>query len=125
MRPLTWCYMPNGKGSLDCCYCVHFDGTYPEGHGQERLCRFHQTIVPKGKDPTNNRLCGNFTANEIYYAHETWHQFFPLARRFAWFGIDLEPGVLYEFCYNVPKEIVKSAVLRIPDYHNGTWKMPD
>jgi hypothetical protein len=29
--------MPNGKGSLDCSYCVHFDGTgYPDGHAEER-----------------------------------------------------------------------------------------
>jgi len=35
---------------------------------------------------------------------------------------DLEPGVLYEFCYNTPPAISKTAVLRIPDYQNRTWK---
>jgi hypothetical protein len=116
--------MPNGKGSLDCCYCVHFSGNgYPDGHGEERLCRFHQTIVPKAKDFPNNRICGNFAPGELYYAHSR-SQFFTLARRFAWFGIDLKPGVLYEFCYNQPNVIIESAVLRIPDYQNDTWTKP-
>jgi hypothetical protein len=118
--------MPNGKGSLDCSYCVHFDAMgYPDGHGEERLCRFHQTVLPKAKVEPNNRICGNFEPSELYYAHNPSRQFFTLARRFAWFGIDLEPGVLYEFCYNEPPKIRKSAVLRIPDYQNRTWTKAD
>ncbi len=117
--------MPNGKGSLDCCYCVHFDANgYPDGHGAERLCRFHQTVLPKGKVEHHNRICGNFQPDELYYAHNPNRQFCPLLRKFAWFGIDLEPGVLYEFGYNQPKGITKSAVLRIPDHHNDTWTKP-
>jgi hypothetical protein len=118
--------MPNGKGTLDCCYCVHFDRMrgYPEGHGEERLCRFHQTVLPKAKVEANNRICGNFEPSELYYAHNPLRQFITLARRFAWFGIDLEPGVLYEFCYNHPPGIAKSAVLRIPDYHHDSWTKP-
>lgn len=117
--------MPNGKGSLDCSYCVHFDATgNPGGHGEERLCRFHQTILPKAKVQANNRICGNFDASELYCAHNPLRQFCTLARRFAWFGIDLEPGVLYEFCYNQPPGITKLAVLRIPDYQNLTWNKP-
>jgi len=45
------------------------------------------------------------------------------ARRFAWFGIDLEPGVLFEFSYLDPAGIKKSAVLRILD-GGRTWRMP-
>jgi hypothetical protein len=117
--------MPNGRGSLDCSYCVHFDGMgYPDGHGEERLCRFHQTVIPKAKFEPNNRICGNFEPSEVYYAHNPSRQFFTLARQFAWFGIDMEAGVLYEFCYNQPAGITKSAVLRIPDFQHGTWKKP-
>ena len=117
--------MPNGKGSLDCCYCVHFDAQgYPDGHGEERYCRFHETKVPKARVEYQNRICGNFVPNEAYFAHNPSPQFFTLARKFAWFGIDLEPGVLYEFCYNQPPEIKKSAVLRIPDYQKMGWKKP-
>jgi len=117
--------MPNGKGSLDCCYCVHFDAKgYPDGHGAERFCHFHQSVVPKAKTESNNRLCGNFEPSEVYYADNPLRQFFTLACRFAWFGKDLEPGVLYEFSYNHPPSIVKSAVLRLPDFQNNTWKNP-
>ena len=118
--------MPNGKGTLDCCYCVHFDSDgYPGGHGEERLCRFHQTMLPKAKADYKNRLCGNFEPSELYFAHNPLRQYFTLARRFAWFGKDLEAGVLYEFGYNDPPGITKLAVLRIPDFDNGTWKRPD
>ncbi len=113
--------MPNGKGSLDCCYCVHFDAEgYPYGHGEERLCRFHQTVLPKAKVEGNNRICGNFEPSELYFAQSPLRQFITV----AWFGTDLEPGVLNEFCYNHPPGITKSAVLRVPDYHHGTWTKP-
>ena len=118
--------MPNGKGSLDCSYCVHLDAEgYPDGHAEERLCRFHETVLPKPKGEYNNRICCNFEPNELYFAHNPSRQFFPLARRFAWFAIDLEPGVLYEFCYNMPAAISKTTVLRVPDYQNRTWKKPN
>jgi hypothetical protein len=117
--------MPNGKGSLDCSYCAHFDGGgYPDGFGEQRLCRFHETILPKAKTESNNRICGNFEPGDAYRAYISRHQFITTARRFAWFGIDLEPGVLYEFCYNEPPKITKSAVLRIPDYQNLSWRKP-
>jgi hypothetical protein len=117
--------MPNGKGSLDCCYCVHFDAEgYPDGHGEERCCRFHESVLPKPQIEFNNRICGNFEASEAYFAHNRGRQFVTVARRFAWFGADLEPGVLYEFCCNEPPGITKSAVLRVPDYQNDTWTKP-
>jgi hypothetical protein len=117
--------MPNGKGSLDCSYCVHFAGQgYPDGHGEERLCRFHETLLPKAKLSDNNRICGNFEPTELYFVHNPSRQFITVARRWAWFGIDLEPGILYEFGYNTPNEISKTAVLRVPDYQNRNWKKP-
>jgi hypothetical protein len=118
--------MPNGKGSLDCCYCAHCDAKgYPDGFSEERLCRFHETLLPKPKVTSYNRICGNFEPNDLFRAHNRGlGQLITLARRFAWFGTDLEPGVLYEFSYNHPPGITKSAVLRIPDYHNNTWTKP-
>jgi hypothetical protein len=117
--------MPNGKGSLDCSYCAHFHGgSYPREFGEPRLCRFHETILPKAQNEGNNRICGNFEPNEDYHTDNPYSQFFPLARRFAWFGIDLEPGVLYEFCYNEPPKIIRLAVLREPDYHSHTRQKP-
>lgn len=118
--------MPNGKGSLDCSYCAHFEGVgYPDGFGEQRLCRFHETILPKPKDESNNRICGNFEPNEAFRADNPSHPFITVARRFAWFGIDLEPGALYEFCYNQAPGITKSAVLRVPDYQNHIWQKPN
>lgn len=117
--------MPNGKGTLDCSYCIHFDGTgFPDGHGEERMCRFHQTVLPKAKVEYHNRICCHFGPNGTYHKHNVLGQFLPLVRRFAWFGIDLEPGVLYEFPYPNSRAITKSAVLRIPDFRNATWKKP-
>ena len=117
--------MPNGRGSLDCSYCVHLDAKgYPDGHAQERLCRFHQTVLPRPREDQNNRICANFEASDVYHDHNPPRRFVTLGRRFAWFGTDLEPGVLHEFHYNDPPGITKSAVLRIPDYGNGTWMKP-
>ena len=118
--------MPNGKGSLDCCYCVHFDRSqgYPDGFGEERMCHFHETVLPKAKVEHNNRICCHFEPNEGYWRDNPSHRFNTVARRFAWFGTNMEPGVLFEFCYNDPPGITKTAVLRIPDYHNDTWKKP-
>jgi len=117
--------MPNGKGSLDCSYCKYFDGQgYPDGCHEERLCRFHETVLPQPKLPYHNRICGHFEPNESYWEHTPLRRFFTLARRFAWFGTDLEPGVLYEFSYNHLPGITPLKVLRIPDYHNDTWKKP-
>jgi hypothetical protein len=118
--------MPNGKGVLDCSYCIHFDGQgYPDGHFEERKCRFHQTVLPKTKLPYHNRICCHFEPNETYKQHESsLSQFMTLARKFAWFGEDLEPGVLYEFSQYHPPGIRALAVLRVPDYQTRGWNKP-
>lgn len=54
---------------------------------------------PEGKNGVKYRIWGNLEPSELYYAHNTLQQFFTLARRFAWFGKDLEPEFLYEFSY--------------------------
>jgi hypothetical protein len=118
--------MPNGKGTLDCSYCIHFDRSqgYPDGFGEERMCHFHETVLPKAKDESKNRICCHFEPNRGYWRDNPSSRFSTVARRFAWFGADMEPGVLFEFCYNNPPGITKTAVLRIPDYHDDTWKKP-
>jgi len=96
----------------------------PTGHAEERFCRFHEVVLPKPKVEFHNRICGNFEPSEIYSAHNPLRQFVTVAKRFAWFGADLEPGILYEFSYNEPPGIAKSVVLRVPDYQNDTWTKP-
>jgi hypothetical protein len=122
--------MPNGRGKLDCIYCVHFDAQfdakgYTYGKGEERACAYHQVILPKPKDESNNRICGNFAPNGLWYRDNKYLEFFTLVRQFAWFGIDLEPGVLYEYSYNDPPGMIKLAVLRIPDYEHPHWTKPN
>jgi hypothetical protein len=114
--------MANGKGSLDCSYCIHFNRSqgYPEGFSEERLCKFHDVILPPSKNKHHNRICINFEPHESYF-RDNYRQFSPVARRFAWFGIDMEPGTLYEFSYNQPSGITKTSVLRIPDLLHGSW----
>jgi hypothetical protein len=116
--------LPNGKGSLDCSYCSYFAGGdgYPEGFGEQHLCRFHAQILPPANNGNSNRICGNFEPNAGYLRDNRYPQFFTLARRFAWFGINMEPGTLYQFQYNYPPGITELSVLRLPDYHNDGWK---
>lgn len=111
--------MANGKGSLDCRYCMHFD------HSTGDFCRFHGRNLPPPKRVQNNRICCNFEPNSNYDRDNPQPQFMPLVRRFAWFGTDLQPGVLYEFTYNQPDGIAQTAVLRVPDWQTGAWKQPE
>ena len=117
--------MPNGKGTLDCSYCVHRRGWdwNPHKFHAEFICGFHGVRVPPPKDETNNRICCHFEPSEEY-VKDNPSQFFTVNRRFGWFGCNLEPGVLYEFGYNEPSKIQKSAVLRVPDYEHDTWRVP-
>lgn len=111
--------MANGKGSLDCVYCIHFLSPV---EGQDH-CGFHGVPLPRPDCEHSNRICCNFEPNEVYFQHND--SLFPPARRFAWFGADLKPGALYEFPYNEPSAIKKSSVMRVPDYENGTWRKPE
>ena len=117
--------MPNGKGQLDCSYCRYFDGTgYPDGFGEQRVCSFHQVTLPKAQDARHNRICCHFDATETFQSHIGFERFSTVVGRFARFGHELEPGVLYEFPYPNPQAIQKTAVLRVPDYDNDTWGQP-
>ena len=98
--------MPNGKGTLDGSYCIYFNKTdgYPTDFGKQKECRYHKTKLPKPKNEHNNRICCHFEPNKAYEKHNSFI-WTTLARRFAWFGIDMNPGTLYEFPYNEPSDI--------------------
>jgi hypothetical protein len=114
--------MPNGKGTLDCCYCKFFGGDqgYPDGAHQKAQCNFHQVELPVLEPAYLNRVCGHFEANECYGRDNM--PFCPSGRRLAWLARDLEPGVLYYFFYNTPDRIEHEVRLRLPDYENESWK---
>jgi hypothetical protein len=117
--------MPNGKGTLDCCYCKHFGGLqgYPDGAYEVAQCMFHNVELPVLDQSSLNRICCHFEANDFYHQHNS--PFCPPGRRFAWFARDLQPGVLYYFCYNSPDKIEHEFQLRIPVYENESWKARD
>ncbi len=117
--------MPNGKGSIDCCYCKHFGGPrgYPDGHGQAAPCLYHGVALPPPNPEWLSRICCHFEPDDTYWQHNQF--WMPPARRFAWFARDLQPGVLYFFGYNTPNRIEQQVVLRLPDYHAGGWKAAD
>src|SRR5262245_35691003 len=111
--------MGNGRGKIDCAYCVHFGGTEPHERAD---CRFHGAPLPRSD---LNRVCCHFEASaRLGEESGARARFAPVARQFGWFGADLEPGVLYEFPYNDPPAIEKLAVLREPDYSAWDWKPP-
>lgn len=98
--------MPNGKGQIDCCYCVHFEGKYEGSDAMydEGFCKFHKSEIPSTLPEWNHRICSDFEANKFF---EKYLQYNPLEQRFEWFGIELEKNVLYEFPYHDHKGIKK------------------
>jgi hypothetical protein len=112
--------MGNGRGKIDCVYCVHFAGS--DQH-ESASCRFHGAALPASE---LNRICCHFQASALLSQEGGARTLFaPVARQFGWFGADLEPGVLYEFMYNDPPSIKKLAVLREPNYDTWGWKPPN
>ena len=58
--------MPNGKGSLECCYCVHWQGEYQgyDGAYEEGFCGFHQNTLPSTIYQKGNRMRKKQTKSE-------------------------------------------------------------
>jgi hypothetical protein len=108
--------MPNGKGTLNCCYCVHYEnsGKFFPSFGIQGFCRFHKKDIPLPKGEYMNRICCHFEANNDYWLDNPG-KFCPPARIFAWFGIDMKPGALYAFDHDDPKSIKETAVMKEPD----------
>ena len=117
--------MPNGKGQIDCCYCKHFGGPrgYPDGLGVSVVCRYHNVLLPAPEPSYSNRVCCHFEPDVTYWRDNGFWS--PPAWRFARFGRDLLPGVLYQFGYNTPDQIEREIVLRSPDYSSLKWKEHD
>gem|GEM_PF-102133 len=114
--------MGNGRGKLDCSYCLHFQSEgYPDGFGERRMCLFHEQFLPAARVKHHHRICAHFLS-DMDFKRRCAYDGMTEARRFAWFGIDLKPGVLYEFGYNNPEGIETSAVLRIME--GGKWRTP-
>ncbi|HKP05310.1 MAG TPA: hypothetical protein VJU77_18320 [Chthoniobacterales bacterium] len=67
------------------------------------------------------RVCCHFEPHDTYW-QDNPGGFFPPALRFARFGRELQPGVLYFFGYNPPERIEREVVLREPNYQSETWR---
>jgi hypothetical protein len=91
--------MPNGKGQIDCCYCIHFRSKYEGSDAMydEGFCKFHRSEIPSTLSSWNHRICVDFEPNKFF---ENYLQYNSLEQRFNWFGKELTKNVLYEFHYN-------------------------
>lgn len=98
--------MPNGKGQIDCCYCIYFESEYEGSDAmyEKGFCNFHKAEIPSLLPTWNHRICKNIELNKHYDFHL---QFVFLEKRIQMFETILEEKVLYEFPYNVLSEITK------------------
>jgi hypothetical protein len=103
--------MPNGKGSLECCYCIHYRGEW-QGYDaayEQGFCAYHKANLPA----TNweHRICVNFSPNEYYFRDNPVFELDGISKRisaeerFSWFDIPLQQNVLYGFSYNNPRSV--------------------
>src|ERR1051325_1280967 len=101
--------MPNGKGSLECCYCVSWRGEYQgyDGAYEAGFCEHHGVLLPSTISDWGHRICTDFRPNE-YFKRDSR---ISAEERFAWFGTHLKPKVLYVFSYNSPPDIRELATL--------------
>ena len=117
--------MPNGKGFIDCRYCVYAwpVDKWPILFGSRVKCLYHQQELPQPTDSGEHRFCISIQANETWFSEEGgMHIYFPFLRQVARFGAELEAGMLYEFQTQVQASLKPLAQLREPDYQNRTWK---
>ena len=96
--------MPNGKGQLDCCYCIHFESKYEgtDAMYNEGFCKFHEAAIPSLLPIWNHRICKDIELSKHFDFHL---QFNSLEKRIESFVIILEENILYEFPYNMPFRI--------------------
>ena len=111
--------MPNGRGFIDCSYCVYWRGL-PRPYSPDTgpgVCVFHRKRIPE-LEPGMHRLCRNFKPTTEYrrligwYVSADGHVYhLPLAQRLRAFGF-LAPGYLYTYAYTCPpgrKRVMKLA----------------
>jgi hypothetical protein len=65
------------------------------------MCLLHKQEIPQPSEPSGHLICCHFEPSDSYW--KVNHDWMPPARRFSWFGTDLESGHLYEFSYPDPK----------------------
>lgn len=102
--------MANGKGSIECCYCVHWRGEHQgyDGAYEAGFCAHHKASVPATLPKWDHRVCSEFSPNEFFNRDSR----ISAEERFSWFGIRLKPGFLYVFGYNAPHEIKELVELK-------------
>ena len=98
--------MANGRGSLECCCCAHYQGESP-GYGPKTgtaaWCMFHKAAIPDVTATPLHRICVHFETTDAF-RRDTGPDF-PVARLFARFGRDMESRVLYGFAYPQPQKL--------------------
>lgn len=96
--------MPNGKGSLECCYCAHWRGDHRgyDGAYEEGFCTYHRSALPSTLSSWKHRICSAFEPDSSY---ERDSPTISPEERFAGFGKRLDEGILYAFPYNQPSVI--------------------
>src|SRR6185312_16336000 len=96
--------MPNGKGSLECCYCAHWRGEHRgyDGAYEEGFCMYHRSALPSTLSSWGHRICSSFKPDPSY---ERDSPTISAEQRFSWFDEKLEDGILYVFPYNQPATI--------------------
>jgi hypothetical protein len=100
--------MPNGKGALECSYCLHWRGQvtseYDYGPG---ICDYWSVDLP-GTSGGRHRICGRFVPNLVYerdnrvFIERSGGTHESVKERMSWFGIELKTAMLYDFSYNYP-----------------------
>lgn len=98
--------MPNGRGQIDCSYCVYWQGEYEGGDGvcEKGFCKLHKSEIPSTLTDGSHRVCKDFEPNRFF---EKYIQYNSLEERFKGFERGLEKNVLYKFPYNAPYLIEK------------------
>ena len=102
--------MPNGKSSLECCYCVHWRGNWHgyEGAYEEGFCALHKVRIPSTIEHWGHRVCSDFSPNKFF---ENDSRIF-VEEYFSRFAIKPMPGILYVFNYTSPAAIKELMDLR-------------
>ena len=124
--------MPNGKGSLDCCYCLHWSIDEEEwGYGSGRYdgqCNCWDVAIPRSVT-SEHRFCLDFTPSK-YFGEDNGagHPDEPRSttelaqgrlKAFMQIKPDMEIGVLYHYPYHEREKITE--LMRLdgpPPYHH-------
>jgi hypothetical protein len=102
--------MPNGKGSLECCYCIHWRGEWQgyDGAYEAGFCDQHKVKIPSTLEHWGHRVCHDFSPNKSFEKDSP----ISVEERFSWFTTELKHGILYEFNYSSPREVKELMDLR-------------